>query len=145
MCLAQGHNAMTPVRLEPAALRSRVKHSSSELPITHECSSSCRYIRAFHECSCFNESITRVGKSDKMQGLPSLLSLVRNEFNTFKNTRAQMLDSIDHLISSPPTRLINSTHVRLSVYFYRPQKMIRDNRGRRRRKRETNLKKVSMI
>ena len=28
MCLAQGHNAVTPVRLEPAALRSRVKHSS---------------------------------------------------------------------------------------------------------------------
>ena len=31
MCLAQGHNAVTPVRLEPAALRSRVKHSTTEL------------------------------------------------------------------------------------------------------------------
>ena len=30
MCLAQGHNAVTPVRLEPTALRSRVKHSTSE-------------------------------------------------------------------------------------------------------------------
>ena len=30
MCLAQGHNAVTPVRLEPAALRSRVKHSTTE-------------------------------------------------------------------------------------------------------------------
>ena len=28
--LAQRHNAMTPVRLEPMALRSRVKHSSTE-------------------------------------------------------------------------------------------------------------------
>ena len=28
--LAQGHNAVTPVRLEPAALRSRVKHSTTE-------------------------------------------------------------------------------------------------------------------
>ena len=30
MCLAHGHNAMTPVRLEPAAPRSRVKHSTDE-------------------------------------------------------------------------------------------------------------------
>ena len=30
MCLAQGHNALTPVRLEPAAPRSRVKHSTTE-------------------------------------------------------------------------------------------------------------------
>ena len=30
MCLAQGHNAVTPVRLEPAASRSPVKHSSTE-------------------------------------------------------------------------------------------------------------------
>ena len=28
--LAQGHNAVTPVRLEPAAPRSRVKHSTTE-------------------------------------------------------------------------------------------------------------------
>ena len=30
MCLAQGHNTVTHVRLEPAALRSRVKHSTIE-------------------------------------------------------------------------------------------------------------------
>ena len=30
MCLAQGHNAVTPVRLEPAAPRSRVKQSTTE-------------------------------------------------------------------------------------------------------------------
>ena len=30
MCLAQGHNAVTPVRLEPAAPLSRVKHSTTE-------------------------------------------------------------------------------------------------------------------
>ena len=29
MCLAQGHKAKTPVGLEPAALRSRVKHSTT--------------------------------------------------------------------------------------------------------------------
>ena len=30
MCLAQGHNAVTPVRLEPATSRSRDKHSTTE-------------------------------------------------------------------------------------------------------------------
>ena len=30
MCLAQGHNAVTPVRLKPPASRSQVKHSTTE-------------------------------------------------------------------------------------------------------------------
>ena len=30
MCLAQGHNAVTSVRLEPVAPRSRVKHSTTK-------------------------------------------------------------------------------------------------------------------
>ena len=30
MCLAQGHNTVTPVRLEPAASWSRVKHSTTK-------------------------------------------------------------------------------------------------------------------
>ena len=34
---------------------------------------------------------------DKMQGLPSILSLFCNEFNKFNNTRARMLDSIFHM------------------------------------------------
>ena len=38
--------------------------------------------------------LIKLGKRDKMQGLPSILSLFRNEFNKFNNTRAQMLDSI---------------------------------------------------
>ena len=33
MCLAQGHNT---VRLEPAAPRSPVKHSTTELPMGHQ-------------------------------------------------------------------------------------------------------------
>ena len=32
-----------------------------------------------------------------MRGLPSVLSLFRNEFNKFNNTRARMLDSIYHM------------------------------------------------
>ena len=30
MCLAQGHNTVTPARLKPAASQSRVKHSTTE-------------------------------------------------------------------------------------------------------------------
>ena len=30
MCLAQGHNAVTQVRLEPTVLQSQVKHSTTE-------------------------------------------------------------------------------------------------------------------
>ena len=32
-----------------------------------------------------------------MRGLPSILSLFRNKFNKFNNTREQMLDSIYHM------------------------------------------------
>ena len=41
----------------------------------------------------FNE----LGKRDQMRGLRSILTLFRNEFNKFNNTRAQMLDSIYHM------------------------------------------------
>ena len=40
------------------------------------------------------EFIEQVGKRDKMRGLPSILSIFRNEFNKFNNARARMLDSI---------------------------------------------------
>ena len=40
--------------------------------------------------------LNELGKRDKMRGLPSILSLFRNEFNKFNNTRAHMLDSINH-------------------------------------------------
>ena len=41
-----------------------------------------------------------LGKSDKMRGLPSILSLFRNEFNKFNNTRARLLDSIYHMTNT---------------------------------------------
>ena len=41
--------------------------------------------------------LNELGKRDKMQGLPSILSLFRNEFNKFNNARARMLDSIYHM------------------------------------------------
>ena len=52
--------------------------------------------------SCINAHvllnlIIKLGKRDKMRGLPSILSLFRNEFNKFNNTGAGMLDSIYHM------------------------------------------------
>ena len=41
--------------------------------------------------------LNELGKSDKMRGLPSILSLFRNEFNKFNNTGARTLDSIYHM------------------------------------------------
>ena len=41
--------------------------------------------------------LNELGKRDKMRGLPSILSLFRNEFKQFNNTRAQMLDSIYYM------------------------------------------------
>ena len=35
--------------------------------------------------------LNELGKRDKMRGLPSILSLFRNYFNKFNNTRARML------------------------------------------------------
>ena len=44
--------------------------------------------------------LNELGKRDKRRGLPSILSLFSNELNKFNNTRARMLDSIYHTISS---------------------------------------------
>ena len=42
--------------------------------------------------------LNELGKSNKMRGLPSILSLFRNEFNKFNNTGARiMLDSVFHM------------------------------------------------
>ena len=42
-------------------------------------------------------SLNELGKRDKVRGLPSILSLFRNEFNKFNITRARKLDSIYHM------------------------------------------------
>ena len=44
--------------------------------------------------------LNELGKRDKMRGLPSILSLFRNELNKFNNTRARMLDSIYHMANT---------------------------------------------
>ena len=47
-----------------------------------------------------------------MRELPSILSLFRNEFNKFNNTRARMLDSIYHMSNT------------LKSYFWRKNVII---------------------
>ena len=44
--------------------------------------------------------LNELRKRDKMRGLPSILSLFRNEFYKFNNTRARMLDSIYHMTNT---------------------------------------------
>ena len=51
--------------------------------------------------------LNELGKRDKMPGLPSILSLLRNEYSKFNNTRAQMLDSIYHMAISLILNLIS--------------------------------------
>ena len=57
--------------------------------------------------------LIELGKRDKMRGLPSILSLFRNEFIKFTNTRAQMLDSICHM-----TNTLKSHFWRKNVIFF---------------------------
>ena len=49
--------------------------------------------------------LNELGKRDKMRGLPSILSLFRNEFNKFNNARARMLDSIYHMTNTLKSHL----------------------------------------
>ena len=44
--------------------------------------------------------LNEFGKGDTMRGLSSILSLFRNEFNEFNNTRARMLDYIYHMTNT---------------------------------------------
>ena len=53
-----------------------------------------------------------LGKRDKMEGLPSILSLFCNEFNKFNNIGARMLDSIYHM-----TNTLKSHFWRKMLYF----------------------------
>ena len=67
----------------------------------------------------FIEFIKRVGKRDKMRGLPSILSLIRNEFNKFNKTRARMLDSIYHMTNTLKTHFWRKNVIILSLYTQR--------------------------
>ena len=41
--------------------------------------------------------LNELGNIDEMRGMPSILSLFRNEFNKINDTRARVLDTFYHL------------------------------------------------
>ena len=59
--------------------------------------------------------LNKLGKRDKMRGLPSILSLFRNEFNKFNYTRARMLDSIYHMTNTLKSHFWRKNVINLSL------------------------------
>ena len=45
----------------------------------------------------YKKLLNELGKSEKMRGCPSSLSLFRYSFNKFNNTKARMLDFIYYM------------------------------------------------
>ena len=60
--------------------------------------------------------LNELGKRDQMRGLPSILSLFRNEFNKFNNTRARMLDSIHHMTNTLKSHIWHKKHYNFVTY-----------------------------
>ena len=65
----------------------------------------------------FLNLLNRLGKRDKMRGLPSILSLFRNEFNKFNNTRARMLDSIYHMTNTLKSGFWRKKHYNFVIMY----------------------------
>ena len=63
--------------------------------------------------------LNELGKRDIMRGLPSILSLFRDEFNKFNNTRARMLDSIYHMTNTLKSHFCRKNVIILTVYTQR--------------------------
>ena len=68
--------------------------------VSHSLSRHSRYIGSYMSAHVLLNLLNKLGKRDKMRGLPNILSLFRNKFNKFNNTRAQMLDSIYHMTNT---------------------------------------------
>ena len=49
----------------------------------------CRYRRSYLSAPDLLNLFNKLGKRDKMRGLPSIVSLFRNKFNKFNYTRAR--------------------------------------------------------
>ena len=58
------------------------------------------YRRSYMSVHVLLNLLNKLRKRDKMRGLPSILSLFRNEFHKLNNTRGQMLDSIKITLKS---------------------------------------------
>ena len=64
--------------------------------------------------------LNELGKRDKMRGLPSILSLFRNKFNKFNNTRSRMLDSIYHMTNTSSVKALYFCHYDRNVVITFP-------------------------
>ena len=60
--------------------------------------------------------LNELGKRDKMRGLPSILSLFRNKFNKFNNTRVPMLDSIYHMTNTLKSHFSRKNVILVIIY-----------------------------
>ena len=61
--------------------------------------------------------LNELGKRDKMEGLLSILSLFRNEFNKFNNKEARMLDFIYHMTLKLIIIALWSVNVNMLSFF----------------------------
>ena len=52
---------------------------------------------SYRSAHVLSNLLNALGKRDKMRGLPSILSLFRNEFDKFNKTRARMLAFMYHM------------------------------------------------
>ena len=80
------------MRQIPGKWQKKSEHASSAYRINRERGSNI-------SAHILLSSLNALGKGDKIRGLPSILSLFRNEFNKFNNTLtgARILDSIYHM------------------------------------------------
>ena len=74
------------------------------------------YRRSYMSTHVLLNVLNELGKRDKMQGLPSILSLFRNKFNKFNNTRAGMLDSIYHKTNTLKSHFWRKNIIILSLH-----------------------------
>ena len=61
--------------------------------------------------------LNEFGKRDKMQGLPGILPLFRNEFNKFNNARTRMLDSIYHMTNTLKSDFWRKKHYNFVIMY----------------------------
>ena len=65
--------------------------------------------------------LNKLGKRDKMRGMPIILSLFRNKFDKFNNAKAQMLDSIYHMTHKITFKsLFLRENCKILTYMYIP-------------------------
>ena len=99
-CFSKSEKKIRPGLLSSSALsiisKSKQMFSPVYLPFIN-LSGSYVYKGSYMSVHVLLNLLNELGKRDKMRGLPSILSLFRNEFNKFNNTRARILDSIYHM------------------------------------------------